>query len=389
LTLVFLRPPLLFFRHPLRWQQAPMRLAFTLTILLFLTQPAHSQNAEPTPTFTTQSTLVLVPTLVTTKAGEPVFTLKAADFTVTDDGVPQKITVEDNGGQPLALVVVVETGGVGARQLDSEHPLASMLDAVVGAVQHQVAVVAFDSTPHLVQEFTPNLDAADAALIHLQPGDNGAAILDSLAFAVNLLKSQPPEYRRAILLVSETLDHGSYGNLEDALRAISDTNTAIYTLSFSSTRSEMRDESSKFSQPNTPGPAHGCMAKDPDNPERTPGQTAAQFYDCLSLLAPPLRVIKMATMAGMNSLHQKVPESVAHITGGEFYRFHDAHSLERDLVSISNHVPNRYLISFHPQSPHPGLHTLQVRLKDYKLNLSARNNYWIDEPLAPQPTAAQ
>jgi VWFA-related protein len=362
-----------------------MRSALTLTALFLLTSLAHAQNTpEQTPTFTTQSTLVLVPTLVTRKSGEPVFTLTASDFTVTDDGVPQKITVEDNGGQPLALVVVVETGGAGASQLPNLHPLPSMLDNLIGAVPHQVAVVAFDSTPHLLQEFTPDTDAADDALRGLQPGDQGAAILDSLAFSVNLLRQQPPQYRRAILLVSETLDHGSYVSLEDALRAISDTNTAIYTLSFSSTRYDAHDQAGKFFQPGTPGPAHGCMAKDPNNPERTTGQTMSQLYDCLSLLAPPLRAIKLATVAGMDSLRLDVPQSVAHITGGEFYRFHDAKSMERDLVAISSHVPNRYLISFHPTSPHPGLHTLQVRLPGYaKLNLSARNNYWIDDTATP------
>jgi VWFA-related protein len=349
---------------------------------------AAAQNAAP-PTFTTGTTLVVAPTLVTTKAGEPVFTLTAKDFVVTDDGIPQKITVDDNGGQPLALVVVIETGGAGGRQLELERPLHSMLDSVVGGVQHQVAVVSFDSTPHLLLDFTPELDLADAAIYGLQPGDDGAATLDALSFAVRLLQRQPPEYRRAILLVSETLDHGSYTNVEDALRAISDTNTAIYALTFSSTRSEMKNESSKFSQPNTPGPAHGCMAKDPANPERTPGQTAAQLYECLSLLAPPLRAIKMATIAGMNSLHRDVPQSVAHITGGEFYRFHDPKSMERALIAISGHIPNRYLISFHPAAPHAGLHTLAVRLPQYpKLEIHARANYWIDQPTSASRSSA-
>jgi VWFA-related protein len=366
-----------------------MRAPFpTLAALVSVLAPlAAAQNPPQPPTFSTQSTLVLVPTLVTTKAGEPVFTLAAPDFTVTDDGIPQKITVEDNGGQPLALVVAVETGGAGARQLELERPLPSMLDAIVGAVPHQVAVVSFDSAPHLAQDFTGNLDAADGALANLQPGDEGAAILDSIAFSVNLLKREPPEYRRAILLVSETLDHGSYVSLENALRAISDTNTAIYTVAFSSTRSEMSSEASKFSQPNTPGPAGGCMAQDPDAPPRTGKQTADQLYDCMSLLAPPLRAIRMAVLAATNSLHRNTAESVAHITGGEFFRFHDPKSMERDLIGISHHVPNRYLISFSPKVPHPGLHVLQVRLPQYpNLQVSARNNYWIDEPPQPSPS---
>ena len=60
------------------------------------------------------ASLVLVPTTVRTKKGEPVFTLKAEDFNVTDDGVPQKVRLEeDSGALPLALVVVLEVGGSG------------------------------------------------------------------------------------------------------------------------------------------------------------------------------------------------------------------------------------------------------------------------------------
>src|ERR1700749_2584765 len=70
------------------------------------TREAAASNAE---TLSTRSTLVVVPTLVRDKSGGIIFTLSANDFTLTDDGVPQKITLEeDTGTQPLALVVVIE-----------------------------------------------------------------------------------------------------------------------------------------------------------------------------------------------------------------------------------------------------------------------------------------
>ena len=67
---------------------------------------------------------MLVPALVKTKKGDPVFTLTADSFVVTDDGVEQKVRLEeDSGSQPLALVIVVETGGDGARFLDDYRDL--------------------------------------------------------------------------------------------------------------------------------------------------------------------------------------------------------------------------------------------------------------------------
>jgi VWFA-related protein len=325
---------------------------------------------------------VLVPALVRTKSGAPVFTLTADQFLLTDDDAPQTVSLdEDAGSQPLALVVAVQTGGAGTAHLDNYRNLGPLIEAVVGDVPHRIAVVRFDSTPELVQDFTPDLDVAGGRIQSLSAGDGGAAILDALAFSVDTLSKQPAEYRRAVLLISETFDHGSHIDVEEAVRKVSDTNTAIYSFGFSSPKAETKHEASRLGGDPEPGPAKGCMAKDPNADPATAQGRVAQTYDCLSLLAPPLRAAKIAAMLIVNSLRRNVPETVAHLTGGEFYEFKDGRSLERDLVTLSNHIPNRYFLSFHPQSPHPGLHTIRLKLKDYpNLVITARSSYWAESP---------
>jgi VWFA-related protein len=335
---------------------------------------AQTPPPSPNPAFTARSTLVLVPAMVRTKAGELVFTLTANDFVLADDGVEQKITLEkDTDSEPLALVVAIETGGGGSHQLDKYRHLETMMESVVGAVPHKIAVVAFDSEPRLLQNFTSNLNVMGTSIEELTPGNHGAAILDALAFSVDLLRNQPPEYRRAILLLSETIDHGSRVKMEEALRAISDTNTAIYSLAFSSSKSDVQREVSKLSS-DEPGPSGGCMSSDP-----TASSRLAQTWECLSLLAPPLRAATIAGILGMNGVRRNVPESVAHLTGGEYFPFSNTHTLEKSLLTISNHIPNRYVLSFQPQSPHPGLHSIQLQLKEHaKLVVTARRSYWAD-----------
>jgi VWFA-related protein len=364
--------------------------------------------------FTTQTSMVTVPALVRTKAGQVVFALQSEDFVVTDDGVAQKATLEqDTGAEPLALVVVVEIGGAGAREFDNLGPLAPMLEHVIGNVPRKIAVVAFDSQPILVQGFSQRIQDTVEAVRNLTPGcrrehhldfcqdfyarhdavqaDNGAAILDSLGFAVDLLRHQPWGYRRAILLVSEMLDRGSRATLEQAVRAVTDTNTTIYSIGFSTAKSEAVHHASKqlpysyssdegFRLANHyPNPLHGCMGKDPEPDPDVPHTKLAQFYDCLVQLAPPLGLAKMAAIATADALQRNVPETVAHLTGGEYFKLTNAKSLEHDLGAIANHLPNRYLLSFHPQSPHPGLHVISVRLRGHPdLVVTARRSYWAD-----------
>src|ERR1700685_4604108 len=129
-----------------------MRCICGLTFLLAFTAVGlRAQQSEPAPpSLTVHTTLVMVPILVTDKTGKVVFGLSADDFAVTDNGVPQQVRLDpDTDSQPLALVIVVEAGGAGVQHLSNYRELNSILDALVREVEHRVAVVAFDSAPHL------------------------------------------------------------------------------------------------------------------------------------------------------------------------------------------------------------------------------------------------
>src|ERR1035441_9611696 len=88
------------------------------------------------------------------------------------------------------------------------HPRKTF-EAFRAARTSQAALVGFDAKPHLIRDFTHKSEEVNEELKHLQPGKGGAAILDTVSYAVDLLETQPKEYRRVLLLISEQRDHGS------------------------------------------------------------------------------------------------------------------------------------------------------------------------------------
>jgi hypothetical protein len=140
--------------------------------------------------------------------------------------------------------------------------------------------------PRLEQDFSADTDAAAKKIATLEKGDPGVAILDALNFGINLLRNQPPAYRRAVLLFSETIDSGSQTSFEDALRTVDDTNTTIYSFGFSSTKAAVEHEASKLTLPgaspysDVPYAPGGCMSKDPNADPDAHGNRSVQALDC-------------------------------------------------------------------------------------------------------------
>ena len=339
-----------------------------------------AQDQHPS-TISVRSNLVLVPALVKTKPGAVVYTLTANDFILTDDGVEQPLRMEDDaGGEPLAMVVLVQSGNDGALHLNELQALIPTLEAVIGGVKHKVAVVSFDSEPQLEQGFTSKNEDAWTALERLDAGDSGAAMLDALTYSIDMLRKMPPSYRRVIVLISQTIDHGSHVKIDDALRVLDDTNTTVYSLAFTSTMADFKKGATNLDS-SKPGPAHGCFSHDPDSTV----SRARQNYNCVAELLPPLELARLAAVAAIDGLKRNTAETVAKLTGGEYFHEKNVRSMEKSLLAISNHLPNRYVLSFRPQSPQPGFHAIQLRLKNYdNLVVESRNGYWVEEDGSPE-----
>lgn len=313
---------------------------------------------QPSDTLHASATIVQVPVLVTNASGELVHSLMAPDFIVTDDGVQQDVRVEPESAAPLSLVILMQTGGAAVHQFPRYVQLETMLEPILtpadGAPPNQVAVVAFDGRVEGATPFTSEIAEWRDAIDYPDVGDRDAAILDGLAYALDLLAKQPPANRRAILLISQPTDDGSKTSLKEILRTAEETNTAIFTLTFSPEKTAIKDafhDDPHLNKPITVNPSAGA----------TQG-----YFD----LSAPLDLL-------IASMRKNVSAHLASLTGGETFPFATQKDLDEGLGTLANHIHNRYLLTFTPTSNHPGPHTLQVHLKGRTdLTIAARTSYW-------------
>lgn len=321
----------------------------SVLVLVFMF-PFGQIAAPQNPTFNARSNVVLVPTLVKDGNGDIVYGLQAKDFIIEDDGVEQVPYLDEAAeAGPVSMIIAVQHGRRAWREFDRMRGLASMLEPILNQPDTEAALVLFDSKLDLVRDFTHHAQLVEDDLRNLQTGDNGAAILDAVAYSVKLLNQRPEGRQRVLLLISENRDHGSrFAQLDDVVKLIGVTNVAVYALPFSPSLSQVLDTE----RGSNPDEAH---------------------WDAPPDLLGTLLMVRSA-------MKKNVAQAIAAMSGGEYEIFASRKSFETRMNRFANHLHSRYLLSFEPRSPRPGLHQIRVRLKDpaKKESLLFRSNYWAE-----------
>ncbi len=341
--------------------------------------PPRSQTDGGNNKFTVRSNLVFLPTLVQNKKGETIYGLKPDQFIVEDNGIRQAVTLdEDPDSSGLSLVVALQCSRSAPAEFNKLKGLGAMIDEIAGDAPHEVAIVSYGERPYVLGDFSSNPEAARLALSKLKPcGEFGAATIDSVYYAINMLKRRQNHHRRAILLIAETRDHGSRSKLHEVVAELGVTDTAIYSVTFSPAKNEIiRGFRYGDRQPEgpifTPPPSSSTQ----DRPQAeahtsAPEDPIYREHTSLFALPPPL-------LLAINALRRNTASEIAALSGGESVNFTTQRGFEQSLQRISNQIHNYYLLSFKaPSVPTVSLHSLRVRIVDFpNAVVQTRKSYW-------------
>ncbi len=175
---------------------------------------AQDGGAHATQVVKSTSSLVIVPTLVRAQSGELIRDLDAEHFRVADNGLEQNVHLQQVENEPLAVVVLIQTGGAASTELGNYGKLDSIVRSILGTSPSKLALISFDSRVRQIWAFPPRVDGVEYALTHQAVGDSGAAVRDAVRCGMNILQNQPARFRRIILLLSQEKDSGSKSSLQ-------------------------------------------------------------------------------------------------------------------------------------------------------------------------------
>jgi VWFA-related protein len=327
--------------------------------------------------------LVNTPVTVRNARGEMVHDLEAGNFKIMDNGVAQQISHFDLGGDPVSVVILIETSSRIEPLWPQVRKTGILFTETVMGPNGEAAVVGFNDSVDKLQDFTTNGDLIENTIAHWGPGTSGSKLYDAMAVGVEMLSGRPqatadkPGRRRVLMILSEATDAGSEAKLGEVLRQAQLANVTIYSVGLSTTRAELQAKP-KDTRPQITPPGTFPLPPQPGVPQ-TP-TSEENRYGNIDLMAAAVWIVQ--------HIHDQVKdhalEVAAAATGGAHLSTFKDRSIEKAIDEIGGELHSQYTVSYTPTGSNaPGYHEIKVNVvrNDAKnLKVRTRPGYYLAPP---------
>src|SRR5262249_30791248 len=347
----------------------PQRKWWRTTALLAvanLTLSGGPAPAQQEPKYSVQVKVVNVPATVRDKHGKIIHDLTKDDFILEEDSRPQLIHYfSQESDLPLTLGLLVDTSLSQLRVLDQEKTASSsFLDDMLRPDKDQAFLIRFDFDVELLEDLTDSREKLRSAMDSLQPpqldrqrgggspgggpgyprrrggmggsySGGGTLLYDAVYLASNeLMKKQTG--RKAVVILSDGVDHGSKESLKDAIEAAQRADTIVYSIFFKGDEPYMGFGGL--------GGHHGGRGRYPE--EQVDGK--------------------------------KVLEQISKETGGRLFEVSGKETVGKIYSQIEDELRNQYNLGYTPDRTDPGAgyHKISLKTKQKDLVVQARAGYY-------------
>ena len=347
---------------------------------------------EPAATVAVDVKVVTLPVTVRDKHGKIVRDLTKDDFTLQEDGRPQAIKYfSQETNLPLTLGLLVDTSRSQDNVLDAERNASrSFLDQMLVQPKDKAFLIHFDREVELLQDLTSSHEKLQSALELLKtstdrersndPNDpsnspsgsgshrgGGTQLYDAVYLASNeLMKKQ--QGRKAIIILSDGVDHGSKTYLESAIESAQRADTVVYSIYFAdSHRNDRQNQGGGMGRGGGypggggggwPGGGGGWPGGGGGGRGGRGGQRPAES----------------------RTDGKKILERISKETGGRFFEVTKKETVGDIYTSIVEELRTQYSMGYTPDkdSAASGYHHVELAVKKKDLSVQTRDGYYAD-----------
>lgn len=202
-----------------------------VVLAALVTAVAWAQEPQQLPTFRSSTSAVRVEVSVRDANRRLIENLAAADFTVLDNGVAQKVDDVTFGKAPIDVTIALDV---------SRSVAGTMLDRLRAGVmqlardlkkEDRLRLLVFNFETRRLMDFTGNIDAIQKA-INAATASGGTALFDALALA--MVSANDPERRQLVVVFTDGQD-GHSTTAPEAMHAVAERTRATVSLVVSPT----------------------------------------------------------------------------------------------------------------------------------------------------------
>lgn len=321
---------------------------------------------------------VSAPVVVRDAKGELVVNLQQKDFRVFDSGVEQNISGFNMGGDPLSLVIVVETNSRIAALMPAIQKTGILFTQVVLGDTGDAAILGYHDAVDTLLPFTSDSEKIEKTMTNLTVRTSGSRLYDALANGVEMLSHRPKERRRVIIALGEAVDSGSEEKLGEVLRAAQLANVTIYTVGLSSTAAEWRGPPKQAAAPSItppgtfPTPPTPGTVQTPDTDAARYGRGGGGGGDLLALAVWVVQHAKAVVKS-------RQLEIATTATGGSYQSTFRDRSIESAIDAIGGELHAQYTVSYRPPAANQaGYHEIEVRVDRPGVTVRTRPGYYLE-----------
>lgn len=214
--------------------------ALLLISLLFSINSSNFAQTTNEEVIKVNTALVNIPVIISDRNGRYIAGLQTQNFTLLEDGKPQRIEYFASEESPINVAILLDTSR------STEQVLGKIKKSAREFIKQlqpadRCMIMSFDNDIQILSEFTSDHKVLDKAIKKAEIGDRIGTMLNDAVYEAVDKEFSKMKGRKAIILLTDGKDAGSYVSKRDLIYRLEESDTLVYPIFY---------ETENFRQPN-------------------------------------------------------------------------------------------------------------------------------------------